>query len=413
MERPSVPTQTTTAKTDAPSSRDRLIDAVIATWSQQGHAAISARGLAQATALPTSSIYHHFGNLDGLLLEAQATATEAARRWCAEQLDLIGQAPGGAPEAFPGLFAALIDDWATQQRALGFAWRECHLLSERDQRYCPPMEEWRTLWIGFWEEICDRCGLTGAGESCALVFDGESLLHMMRWRRPVDRACLDEFARGWTRWLMGSLAPEGPWRQFAREDAQASRPLLPEPDGVAAQVAAAAADVMEEAGVTGLTHRAVAERAGLTLGTVAYHYRTSADLIRGTFEMLYTRVVANTDFSPVSAGGLPPSHPMETQPNTAPLILAMEELIVAVARDPAYSAFAPQLRFLRGRSSGRILQAALGSEHAVSPLDAALYSAFLSGQGRANSGMNEAAFSAMIRRTTEPLIARLKAGGGA
>ncbi|MET0364819.1 MAG: TetR/AcrR family transcriptional regulator [Sphingobium sp.] len=403
-----MPTQTTKAKTEAPSSRERLIDAVILIWSQQGHAAISARGLAQVTALPTSSIYHHFGNLDGLLLEAQASAVQAARQWCAEQLDLIGNAPGAAPNAFPGLFAALIDDWATGQRALGFAWRECHLLSERDQRYRPAMTEWRMLWTGFWEEVCGRCGLAGMGETCALVFDGESLLHMMRWRRPVDRACLDEFARGWGCWLAGSLVPEGPWRRFARENALASGPVLPEPDGVAAQVAAAAADVMEQAGVPGLTHRAVAERAGLTLGTVAYHYRTSADLIRGTFEMLYARVVANTDFSPVSAGSLPPSHPAETPPNTAPLILAMEELIVAVARDPAYASFAPQLRYLRGRSSGRILQAAVGNDHTVSPLDAALYSSLLSGQGRAHSSMSQTEFSAMMQRTLDPLITRLR-----
>ncbi|MFT3964768.1 MAG: TetR family transcriptional regulator [Sphingobium sp.] len=389
---------------EAPSS-NRLLNAVIATWAERGHAAISARGLSQATGLPTSSIYHHFGSLDQLLLEAQARALEEAERWCARQLDLIANAPADAPDAFPALFAALVDDWALERRELGLAWRECHLLAARDPRYGPAIEGWRALWPRFWEEICARSGLPGMGVACSHLFDGESLLHMMQWRRPVDRACLDEFARGWGRWLGGSLAPEGPWRRFARQEALGARPLVPEPEGIAARIAAAAADVMEEGGVASLTHRAVAQRAGLTLGTIAYHYRTSADLVRSTFEMLYSRITRRP-----SRGSIDPSQRASDLQDARPLLYAMEELVVAVARDPAYAPFIPQLRYLRGRSSGPILQSMLGTDREVSPLDAALYSSFLAGQGRALSGRTEEEANIVMADSAGRLIERLGTG---
>ncbi|HEX7854236.1 MAG TPA: TetR family transcriptional regulator [Sphingobium sp.] len=391
-----------------------MLDAVIALWGSRGHAGISARGVAQEAGLPTSSIYHHFGSLEHLFLEGQAHALIRAERWCALQLDLVGQAPGGCPDAFPALFAALIDAWSQEHRALCLTWHECHLLAARDPHYGAAINGWRELWVGFWEELCSRCGLAGSGEISSYVFDAESLMHMLQWRRPVDRACLDEFSRGWGCWLTGSLATEGPWRGFARGEALKTRPDVREQEGVAGQIAAAAADVVEQSGVAGLTHRAVAERAGVTLGTVSYNFRTSSDLIRATFETIYTRIVPAA-----GAGGSPPVGPPVTTLERAeglrmasPLILALEELVVAVARDPAFRAFAPQLRYLRGRSSGAVLQAALGTERVISSLDAALYSGFLAGQGRGLRGRQDAALDQDIARTTGQVLALLGAVSG-
>src|ERR1700740_2690006 len=131
-------------------SRERLLDAVIALWGSHGHAGISARGVAQGAGLPTSSIYHHFGSLEHLFLEGQEHALTRAERWCARQLDLVGQAPGGCPDAFPALFAALIDEWSQEHRALCLTWHECHLLAARDPQYGVAINRWRELWGGFW-----------------------------------------------------------------------------------------------------------------------------------------------------------------------------------------------------------------------------------------------------------------------
>ena len=71
---------------------------------------------------------------------------------------------------------------------------------------------------------------------------------------------------------------------------------------------------------------------------------------------------------------------------TSTRLLAMDEIFLSVARDPGFQPFVPQLRYLRGRTSRISLQAMVGADRSVSPLDAALYSGFVSGQRRASIG---------------------------
>jgi AcrR family transcriptional regulator len=49
----------------------------------------------------------------------------------------------------------------------------------------------------------------------------------------------------------------------------------------AIRIAESAAEVMETEGLGGLTHRAVATRAGMTTGAVTHHFRTIEDLVAG------------------------------------------------------------------------------------------------------------------------------------
>ncbi|NWO96379.1 TetR family transcriptional regulator, partial [Escherichia coli] len=85
-----------------------------------GQATISARGLAQATGLPASSIYHHFGDLERLYVCAHEHAQALAAEWCGARLDQLADVPAGI-ESLPALLAALIDDWCEGQRGLAFA----------------------------------------------------------------------------------------------------------------------------------------------------------------------------------------------------------------------------------------------------------------------------------------------------
>jgi AcrR family transcriptional regulator len=64
----------------------------------------------------------------------------------------------------------------------------------------------------------------------------------------------------------------------------------------ALRIAEAAAEVVEERGLGGLTHRAVATRAGVTTGSVTHHFRSIEDLvagaIRGQVQTMTHEVVA-------------------------------------------------------------------------------------------------------------------------
>jgi len=368
------------------SSRDRLIRAVLVQWEEVGGAGISARRLSQMAGIPVSSIYHHFGSLEQLLTVAQESARDAAALWCEARLDEMAQADMG-PEAFPALLAALIDEWTNGQRGLAFAWREGQLLGGREERFRAVSARWASLWSDFWAQLCGRFSLGGCAVLTERMFDSESFLHMFRWRRAIDRACLDEFCRGWGAWLTGLPTPPSPWRDFARQEAIRGLPPLPDRDETTARIADAAATVIARVGTASLTHRAVAAEAGLTLGVVSHKFKTVSDLLRGAFETIYIRAAG------VSDRGEPPVPQGSREELLDRMVLMLrrsaigfgaEDLFVAVARDPMLHQFAAQLRYLRGHTSGSYLKALVGGERPITTLDAALFSGFASGQIRAH-----------------------------
>lgn len=395
-------------KSGTGSSLHRFIQATLDAWEHHGQAATSARSLALAASLPVSSLYHHFGSLEHLFLSAQDHALADAERWCAAQINAIAGTQALSPDTFPALLAALIDDWSHQQRRAAFAWRECHLLATGAACYLPALDAWCRLWTGFWGEICARCGLGEHSQPTAIFFDSESLLHLMRWRRPVDRACLDETCRGWALWLAGSLAPEGPWRGYARSEAIRTMPDIPIRGGMTELIARAAADAIERRGISGLTHRGVAALAGVSLGVVSYNFRTSADLARAAFEMIYRRILPIGDEPvPIVTDAADVADGFAQFDRSHSLLRAIDELLLAVARDPSLQPFAPQLRYLRGRSSGPVLQAMIGDGRTISPLDAALFSGFSSGFRRATVGKPAVESEQYVRNHLGSVLNRL------
>lgn len=392
-------------------SADRLVEAVLSAWEQGGHAAVSARGLARATGLPVSSIYHHFGDLEQLYATAHERARTRAERWCAQRLDELADSANGLA-SLAGLLAATIDDWCEGERVLAFAWRECQLLAARDSRHAAPAARWRSLWSEFWQAVCDRLAIGPAAELTARLFDGESFLHMLRWRRSVDRAGLEELCRGWAAWMDGTLAPPAPWRQIARDYAQRSGFRRELREETADRITAAAAMMLERGGVAGVTHRAVAGEAGLTLGVVSHKFRTSADLLSAAFEETYCRAVPTADMDPEHLRDLDHTNLLERigkQAGTERFRLAIVELMMAAMRDPALAPFAAQLRYLRGRTSGLFLQSMLGRDRSVSALDAAIFSSFTIGQGNGLAGLPDAERDRIASAEIDALFARLQA----
>lgn len=385
------------------SSKDRIIDAVLQLWEEVGSARMSVRMLAEAAGITVSSIYHHFGSLEQLFALAQEHARACAAAWCDEQLRDLRDVRLDRT-AFAPLFAALIDDWAHGQRRLAFAWREGQQLARHDPFFQPGAARWDAFWIDFWAQVGRHCGLEERALLTARLFYSESFLHMIRWRRPVDRVGLDELARGWTAWLNGDPAPAAPMRDFARAEAERRMPVLPDRDDTASRIAEAAAAIVSQKGVAAMTHRAVAAQAGLTLGIVSHKFRTSAELMSAAFEALYSKlspadpVEANGDDCPWS-----PEKMIETMRRSA-TNFGPDELIMVVARDPSFGHFAPQLRYLRGRSGGRHLQAILGPARPISALDAALFAGFSLGGLHAHLAAPEEDFGARIRQELRQLL---------
>ncbi|WP_206243937.1 TetR family transcriptional regulator [Novosphingobium terrae] len=367
----------------------RLVESVWQLWETIGHGAISARALARHAGVPLSTLYNHFPSMEQVFLKAQEEALIETRQWCAAQLEHLSEAVT-APAPASGLgtiLAALIDEWTQSQRRLAFAWREGFLLARRDPHYSLLGQGWREVWADFWKTVCDLCGAGQHGEWTSFVFEAEAALHMLSWRRVLDRACLEELCQGWAAWLTGGLVADGPWRLAARHQALASLPDLPIQDETTQHIAAAAANVVERQGMARLTHRAVAAEAGVSLGMVSNRFRTSVDLVRTAFDVIYQRLAAPVHETPAEAeadSGIKGKLPDLTG-ETMHLSnrLAIEELMLAVARDEALQPFAPRIRYLRGHTSGKVLRMIAGPDIAISYLDAALFSDLLSGMQRA------------------------------
>jgi AcrR family transcriptional regulator len=338
--------------------------------------------LSAVASVPVSSIYHHFGSLEQLLVISQEQAQAQALLWCDDRLVQLAGMPCDS-RAFPAFFAACVDDWVTQQRRLAFVWREGQLLrtdspTARNQRM-----QWQELWSAFWHKAMACFGLEKGAGVANRLFENESFLHMIDWRRAVDRAGLDEFARGLGAWLTGEAVPPSPWRDFARAAALDAMPGIPDHDDMTGRIVTAAALLIEQSGPGGLTHRAVAEQAGLTLGTVSHKVRTKADLMQLGYEALYikavTRLRAQTAALP--SGG-------QSLGGIADFIAAssgnsgIDALHLAVARDPALRQFGLQLRYLRGETSRGLFGMLLPQRPEPGHLEAALLSAFLSSLSR-------------------------------
>lgn len=366
------------------SSDFKLVDALLVLWESAGQDGVSARQISAAASVPVSSIYHHFGSLEQLLVFGQEHAQTQAKAWCEVWLEQLSGLPA-EPSAFPGFFAALVDDWAERQRPIAFAWREGQLLRTAGPAGSVLRARWRALWADFWQEAMARFGLQSRASIANRLFENESLLHMIRWRRPVDRAGLDELARGLGGWLTGTPLARAPWRDFARTEALRVAPEAPDHDEAMGRIVDATVALVEEAGATGVTHRAVAERAGLTLGTVSHRVRTKSDLLELTYGGLYMKGVTKLR---ARTTDLPANDPAGMLNGLADFFAGsqggrgVDTLHLAVARDPALRQFGLQLRYLRGSTSRSLLAELLGGRREPGFLEAALMSGFLSSLAR-------------------------------
>jgi len=368
-----------TAREDKQSSAERLISAVLSAWEHQGAVDVSARNLTLYAGLPTSSIHYHFGTLGRLLETAQQAAVATAARWCDARWTSIGP-DVTSPQMLGPLLAGLIDDWCETQRRLAFACREGQLMALRDPTAAPLAAHWETMWHGHFGRLCAQMGLDDLATLTTWFFDGASALHLLRWRRPLDRAALDELCHGWGSWAQGRLVADGPFQAMGGADAE--RLIAPDtPDTVIDPLALAAAATLADGGVTALTHRAVAARAGMTLGMVSYRYRTSAELLQAAFEAIYHGMMSRGSSAPILDQRAALVAAEASLPGRSDL-LGLEELIVAAARRDDLQPFAARLRYLRGRSSGRILRAIIPHDRPLSDLDRAIYSALLAGRSR-------------------------------
>jgi AcrR family transcriptional regulator len=115
------------------------------------------------------------------------------------------------------------------------------------------------------------------------------------------------------------------------------------------RIASAATQLLLANGAGAINHRAVAAGAGLTLGVVSHQCKRTDDLLRLAHAEVYRGLTEGFPHLPTAEG--------QATSDVAPRlqVLAIDELIIAVARGRAERTFALQLRYLRGATTRRLL----------------------------------------------------------
>jgi AcrR family transcriptional regulator len=362
----------------------RLIRALSALWEQSDQNEISVRAIAATAEASPSAIDYHFGSLGQLFDATQDMSMRKARQWMERKLADIADAglQNWPLAARAGLLASIIDEWTETQRPLALAWREAQTATNRPGAH----ERWAELWRWFVTDLCARTGLDRWHETLLLFIDGEAGQHLVRWRRPLDRALLDETVLALLDFLEnGNMLPSSAVRDSYQRAADAKYGPSRTPLDAATLFDDAAAALLADEGLSALTFRAVARRAGATLGTVGYHFGSKAEMaqraVRRLYEMSAVHSVADLVASfPASSADLLEEIVESVVTDSSPVLRAFDEISLHLSRGNDNASFRAVTRSFRDPIGMAVLGGLLRRDTTASSL-AAAFSSIVRGYG--------------------------------
>lgn len=361
---------------DAKLTKSRLIEALLDMWADAPADGIAVRALVQKAGAAQGAIHYHFGDMERLYAEASSAALAHARGWMETRLAQIAVVAGAQlPAALQAsLLAGTIADWTAQQRRLAMA-----------SRYAPSAD-WQAAWDDFWTRFA---GLLGLGEHAGVIAcfaAGEAARHLLVWNPALDRALLEETTASLLRWLNH--------RQFAPD---AIRPIHQElarrgddrparfDDALAARIEQAAADLLAAKGHSGVTFRAVAAHACVTLGKVIHLCGTKSELLRRALHRLYEREALGGDREQFVAQSFPARVMLDYLlaaiiAGDQPVLRAYDEIERAIYNGEEYAALRGVVRSMEDPSGAWALEQMLAGAKPPGSLVAA-FSAVIRGVG--------------------------------
>jgi AcrR family transcriptional regulator len=351
----------------------RIIDALLDMWADAPADAVSVRALVHRAGAAQAAIHYHFGDMERLYAEASTLALGLARDWMETRLGQISVLAGvQLPTTLQAsLLAGTIADWTTQQRRLAMA-----------SRYAPS-EAWQAASDDFWTRFAGLLGLGEHAGAIACFGAGEAARHLLVWNPALDRALLEETAASLLRWLNHRQFALDAIRPIHQELARRGydRPATSD-DALAARIEQAAADLLAEKGHSGVTFRAVAAHAGVTLGKVIHLCGTKSELLRRALHRLYEREALGGDREQFVAQSFPARVMLDyllaaITSGAQPVLRAYDEIERAIYNGHEYAALRGVVRSMEDPSGVWALEQMLA--------------------GRKPSGSLVAAFSAVIR----------------
>jgi AcrR family transcriptional regulator len=358
------------------STKCRLIYALLDAWCNSQAEDVSVRLVARGAAAAQSSINFHFGSMEQLYLAATQAALDEARAWMEQRLEQFGTL---AAELLPAalqasVIASVITDWTTGQRRLALA-----------SRYAPHAD-WEVAWREFWGRIASLLGLGEHADALACFASGETARHLLVWKPALDRALLEETAFALVLWLRErrfAADPVRPVHQRLALTGYASPKKRN--DALAGKIGEAAAELLAQQGHDGVTFRAVAAHAGVTLGKVIHICGTKSELLRTALHYLYEREALGGDRDGFVGRSVPRDvlldHLLDAVlTQSHPVLRAYDEIELAIYNGAEYAALRGVVRSMDDPSGAWALRQLLDGKHPPAALVAA-FSAIVRGIG--------------------------------
>lgn len=260
---------------------------------KEGARGVSARNLAKEAQVGVSAMNYSFGGRQALVDAAFQVATDRALEWWRQAGERL---PEGLAPAGGWLSATLVE--ARRDRAFPrLAISELFQTAPRSEAMREVAAAYQGEIEGFWRGAAARFGLRpeagevlgdyAAGAMASPAWSGLATLDMP-WSVDSCQRLLARLAGG----RVGLPGWAG-WSELKLQQAQEAPPAARPPASDAAErMLAASIELIADAGLEALTHRAVAARSGCTLANVAYHFPTHETLVERTFADVFHGVLA-------------------------------------------------------------------------------------------------------------------------
>lgn len=353
---------------------DSALQLVEAGWRialEEGLGAVSARTAAARAGAAASAVNYHFGDRAGFLRRIQAQALDEAGR--EREALLLSLSRGPRWSSLADRMTLLVAERLEAGR-LGFVLLgEFEIEAEvgGDLELQAAAGRGGEAEFAFWRETAL---LLGAGDADANGWAGLAvglctLLHVepdagerQLWLAPAFRRLGARLGRTAIDPVPAGLAPDEalPEREHANDTAR--------------RIVEAAIAGIADRGVSRLTQRDVAARAGVSLAATTYFFRTKADLVEAAMVELHRQVRAEVLASADDTGV---ATVMAPTGGFSARVRALGALQLAAAREPALQPLAAAVRATRGATSMRMLRRQGVND--ADGLDAMVWSTVMSG----------------------------------
>ncbi len=371
------------------------------TWCNEPKDTVSVRIVVQRAAAAPSSIHYHFGSLERLYLAASRAALGEGQAWMAARLMQIDALAGEPvpPALQASMIASTIADWTIGQRRLAMAWRHA------------PDADWQAAWDEFWTRHATILGLGEHTECLACFAAGEAARHLLVWNQPLDRALLEETTAALTLWLSEQrFGTEGVRLAYRALTQRGYDEPFMHQNELTGGIADAAAVLLAEKGHAGVTYRAVAARAGVTLGKVIHVFGTKSALLHAALHRLYEREALRGDRDQLLVRKFVPDAMLARLldaviTNHQPILTAYDEIERAIYNGEEHVGLRGLVRAMEDPSGTWALQQMLGGMRPPASL-VAVFSAVIRGIGyrAAHGGLNAGSLQSGARMALRPFL---------